>query len=213
MDTITEPVSFISGGEALIGRLVLPAGLPNGRLPAVVIAGGQTCVKEQMAERYAHRLAEHGYAGLAFDFRGFGESGGRPRDCESPGRKVEDLRCALSFLADRPTVDPGRLAALGIGAGATVYRPLHLPEADPLTSAYALRVAIVGHRRPLCVRACRAWGWCAHGRARTAWAGAVGRPSAGAVRIPTAPGRRWPHGGDAAGLDDAPHPRSPAALT
>jgi uncharacterized protein len=118
MDTVTNPVSFTSSGEALVGRLVVPAGLPSGRLPAVVIVGGQTCVKEQMAERYAHRLAEHGYAGLAFDFRGFGESGGRPRDYESPGRKVEDLRSALSFLADRPLVDPGRLAALGIGAGA-----------------------------------------------------------------------------------------------
>jgi uncharacterized protein len=118
MDTVTEPVSFTSGGETLAGRLVVPAGLPNGRLPAVVIAGGQSCVKEQMAQRYAHRLAEHGYAGLAFDFRGFGESGGSPRDYESPGRKLEDLHSALSFLADRPTVDPSRLAALGIGVGA-----------------------------------------------------------------------------------------------
>jgi fermentation-respiration switch protein FrsA (DUF1100 family) len=117
MDTVTEPVSFISGGESLVGRLVGPAS-PTGRLPAVVIAGGQTCVKEQMAERYAHRLAEHGYVGLAFDFRGFGESGGRPRDDESPDRKIEDLGSALSFLADRPSVDAGRLAALGIGVGA-----------------------------------------------------------------------------------------------
>jgi len=118
MDTVTEPVSFISGGETLVGRLVVPAGLQNGRLAAVVIAGGQTCVKEQMAERYARRLAEHGYAGLAFDFRGFGESGGRPRDYESSVRKIEDLRSALSFLAGRSTIDPGRLAALGIGVGA-----------------------------------------------------------------------------------------------
>ena len=57
MDTVTEPVSFISGGETLVGRLVVPAGLQNGRLAAAVIAGGQTCVKEQMAERYARRLA------------------------------------------------------------------------------------------------------------------------------------------------------------
>jgi fermentation-respiration switch protein FrsA (DUF1100 family) len=118
MDTVTEPVTFTSGGETLAGRLVLPAGLPDGRLPGVVIAGGQTCVKEQMAQRYAHRLAEHGYVSLAFDFRGFGESGGRPRDYESPGRKIEDIRSALSFLADRPSVNPGRLAALGIGVGA-----------------------------------------------------------------------------------------------
>jgi fermentation-respiration switch protein FrsA (DUF1100 family) len=118
VDTVTEPVSFVSGGETLVGRLVVPTGPVNRRLPAVVIAGGQTSVKEQMAERYANRLAEHGYVGLAFDFRGFGESGGRPRDYESPGRKIEDLRSALSFLADRTTVDPGRLAALGIGVGA-----------------------------------------------------------------------------------------------
>ena len=118
MDTVTEPVSFISGGETLVGRLVVPAGLQNGRLAAVVIAGGQTCVKEQMAERCARRLAEHGYAGLAFDFRGFGESGGRPRDYESSVRKIEDLRSALSFLAGRSAIDPGRLAALGIGVGA-----------------------------------------------------------------------------------------------
>jgi fermentation-respiration switch protein FrsA (DUF1100 family) len=118
MDTVTEPVSFISGGETLVGSLVVPARPPSGRYPAVVIAGGQTCVKEQMAERYAHRLAEHGFAGLAFDFRGFGESGGRPRDYESPSRKVEDLHSALSFMSDLPAVDPARLAALGIGVGA-----------------------------------------------------------------------------------------------
>jgi fermentation-respiration switch protein FrsA (DUF1100 family) len=105
MDTVTEPVSFISGGETLADRLVMPAGLQNGLLAAAVIAGGQTCVKEQMAERYARRLAEHGYTGLAFDFRGFGESGGCPRDYESPVRKVEDLLSALSYLADRPTID------------------------------------------------------------------------------------------------------------
>jgi hypothetical protein len=32
------------------------------------------------------------------------------------------------------------------------------------------------------------------------------------LRIPMAPGRRWPHAGHAAGSDDAPRPRSPAAL-
>jgi len=118
MDSVTEPVGFTSGGETLVGHLVRPAGRPGERFPAVVIVGGQTCVKEQMAERYAHRLAERGYCGLAFDFRGFGGSDGRPRDYESPVRKAEDLRSALDFLADHPAVDGGRLAGLGIGVGA-----------------------------------------------------------------------------------------------
>jgi hypothetical protein len=84
----------------------------------MVIAGGQTCVKEQMAQVYAERLAARGYAALAFDFRGFGESTGAPRDYESPSHKIEDIHNALTFLAAQPPLDPDRLAALGIGVGA-----------------------------------------------------------------------------------------------
>jgi fermentation-respiration switch protein FrsA (DUF1100 family) len=118
MDTVSRHVTFPSGGETLAGTLFTPLGPPDGRLPAVVVAGGQTCVKEQMAERYAGRLAARGYAALAFDFRGFGESTGQPRDYESPSLKVEDIHGAFTFLAGRPGLDPGRLAALGLGVGA-----------------------------------------------------------------------------------------------
>jgi hypothetical protein len=111
-------VTFPSAGETLTGLLFTPQGPAAGRLPAAVIAGGQTCVKEQMAQVYAERLAARGYAALAFDFRGFGESTGAPRDHESPPRKLEDIRNALTFLADQPLLDPDRLAALGIGVGA-----------------------------------------------------------------------------------------------
>jgi fermentation-respiration switch protein FrsA (DUF1100 family) len=129
MDTSAQHISFQSAGETLAGTLFTPAGAGQSQ-PGVVVAGGQTCVKEQMAGRYAERLAGHGFAALAFDFRGFGESGGAPRDYESPARKVEDLRNALAFLGTLPAVDPGRLAVLGIGTGA----------------AYAA-VAAVGDRR------------------------------------------------------------------
>jgi fermentation-respiration switch protein FrsA (DUF1100 family) len=118
MDGVTRRVTFPSGGETLTGALFTPPDPADGRLPAVVVAGGQTCVKEQMAGRYAGRLAPRGYAALAFDFRGFGESTGEPRDYESPSRKVEDLRSAVTFLAGQRDLDSGRLAALGIGVGA-----------------------------------------------------------------------------------------------
>jgi uncharacterized protein len=118
MDTVSRRVTFPSGGETLAGTLFTPTGPPEGRLPAVVVAGGQTCVKEQMAERYAGELAARGYGALAFDFRGFGESTGQPRDYESPSLKVEDLHGALTFLAGQPGLDSGRLAALGLGVGA-----------------------------------------------------------------------------------------------
>jgi fermentation-respiration switch protein FrsA (DUF1100 family) len=136
MDHASRRVTFPSDGETLTGVLFTPEGPPPGRLPAVVVAGGQTCVKEQMAQRYAERLAARGYAALAFDFRGFGESTGVPRDYESPSRKIADIRNALTFLADQPDLDPGRLAALGIGVGAG-YAAAAAAE-DPRLRALAL---------------------------------------------------------------------------
>lgn len=135
MDHASRRVTFPSEGETLTGVLFTPPD-PPGRLPAVVVAGGQTCVKEQMAQPYAERLAARGCAALAFDFRGFGESTGVPRDYESPARKVEDVRNALTFLAGQPDLDPGRLAALGIGVGAG-YAAVAAAE-DPRLRALAL---------------------------------------------------------------------------
>ncbi|MFB4268739.1 alpha/beta hydrolase [Nonomuraea sp. GTA35] len=109
-------VSFDSDGVTLAGNLYLPEGVE--RAPGVVVAGTWTSVKELMADRYAQRLAERGYAALSFDFAGFGESGGEPRDVENPERKVRDIHHALGFLAAHPAVDGDRLGALGICAAA-----------------------------------------------------------------------------------------------
>ncbi|WP_280267197.1 alpha/beta hydrolase [Nocardia wallacei] len=109
-------VRFDSGGVELVGNLFLPP--HDGRAPGVVVAGTWTSVKELMADRYAQRLAERGFAALSFDFTGFGESAGEPRDVENPARKVRDIRNAVGFLAGHPAVDGNRLGALGICAAA-----------------------------------------------------------------------------------------------
>ncbi|AQZ70402.1 Dienelactone hydrolase domain protein [[Actinomadura] parvosata subsp. kistnae] len=109
-------VSFDSDGVTLAGNLYLPD--QAGPAPGVVVAGTWTSVKELMADRYARRLAERGYAALAFDFTGFGESGGEPRDVENPARKIRDIHHALTFLAAHPAVHGDRLGALGICAAA-----------------------------------------------------------------------------------------------
>ncbi|WP_431971576.1 alpha/beta hydrolase [Nocardia sp. bgisy134] len=109
-------VEFDSDGVKLTGNLFLPVG--RDRAPGVVVAGTWTSVKELMADRYAQRLAEQGYAALSFDFTGFGESQGEPRDVENPARKVRDIHHAVSFLAGHPAVDGDRLGALGVCAAA-----------------------------------------------------------------------------------------------
>jgi fermentation-respiration switch protein FrsA (DUF1100 family) len=117
--TSTERVTFPSGSETLVGRVFRPAAPPDGTAyPAVVVTGSWTTVKEQMASRYARALAERGYLTLAFDFRGYGESSGEPRDFESPQRKIEDVHSAVSFLQGRADVRDGGIGALGVCAGA-----------------------------------------------------------------------------------------------
>ncbi|MEU5758074.1 alpha/beta fold hydrolase [Nocardia sp. NPDC047648] len=109
-------VEFDSAGVELVGNLFLPD--TPGPVPGVVVAGTWTSVKEMMADRYARRLAEHGYAALSFDFTGFGESGGNPRDVESPDRKIADIGHAVDFLTAHAAVDGDRIGALGICAAA-----------------------------------------------------------------------------------------------
>jgi fermentation-respiration switch protein FrsA (DUF1100 family) len=138
-------VTFDSDGITLTGNLYLPDG--DGRAPGVVVAGTWTSVKELMADRYAERLAERGYAALSFDFTGFGESDGEPRDVENPARKVRDINHAVSFLATHPAVDGDRLAALGICAAA-MYMSGNAAH-DPRVKSLAL-VAPWLHDRAIC---------------------------------------------------------------
>src|SRR5688572_30600021 len=109
-------VSFPSQEATLTGNLFLPDG--DGAAPGLVVAGTWTSVKEQMADRYAQRLAGAGFAALSFDFTGYGESEGEPRDYESPQLKIQDIRHAVTYLASHPAVDGNRLGAVGICAAA-----------------------------------------------------------------------------------------------
>ena len=114
-----KKVAFESEGIELVGNLFYPPEYSEGKpYPAVVVTGSWTTVKEQMAGLYAKRLSNKGYITLAFDFRGFGESGGRPRFYENPGMKVEDIKNAVGFLASLPEVDAQKIGLLGICAGA-----------------------------------------------------------------------------------------------
>ncbi|RCG28718.1 alpha/beta fold hydrolase [Sphaerisporangium album] len=127
-------ITFDADGVTLTGNLYLPEGVEQA--PGVVVTGTWTSVKELMADRYAQRLAERGYAALSFDFTGFGESEGEPREVESPAQKVRDIHHALTFLAGHPAVDGDRLGALGICAAA-MYMAGNTAH-DPRVKALAL---------------------------------------------------------------------------
>jgi fermentation-respiration switch protein FrsA (DUF1100 family) len=108
--------TFQSGGETLVGDLFLPAdGEPAGVLVAV---GPLTSVKEQAGGTYAQAMAERGHAALAFDYRYFGESGGQPRQFESPEANIEDIKSAATALLADDRLKDLPLGGLGICFGA-----------------------------------------------------------------------------------------------
>jgi len=107
--------TFESEGETLVGKLFLPEAQPAG---AVVAVGPLTSVKEQAAGTYAQAMADRGYAALAFDYRYFGESGGRPRQFENPAANIEDIKSAATALLADERLEDAPLIGLGICFGA-----------------------------------------------------------------------------------------------
>lgn len=107
-----QRVEFEADGLTTVGDLRMPS--QSGPAPGLVFTGPFTGVRDQVTGLYASRLAAAGYVTLAFDHRGFGESGGRPRRHEDPQGKLSDLRAAVSFLRTRLEFDPERIGAVGI---------------------------------------------------------------------------------------------------
>jgi fermentation-respiration switch protein FrsA (DUF1100 family) len=108
--------AFDSEGEKLVGNLFLPE--RSKPIGSVVAVGPLTSVKEQAAGTYAQAMAERGYAALAFDYRYFGESGGRPRQFENPAANIEDIRNAATALLADDRLTGLRLSGLGVCFGA-----------------------------------------------------------------------------------------------
>jgi uncharacterized protein len=127
-----DKVTFSSEGVHLAGEL-RSTETGHGQ-PGVVLTGPFTGVKEQVVGTYARILAMAGFATLAFDHRGFGESGGRPCHEDSQG-KLADLRAAVGFLAGRAEADAARIGIVGIclGGGYAV----RAAAADPRVKAVA----------------------------------------------------------------------------
>ena len=99
-----DQVTFTSEGVELDAWHFTGAGSafdgPAGR-PVVVMAHGLGGTKDSGLEPFAAALAEAGLDVLAFDYRGFGSSGGTPRQRVSMTGQVEDYRAAMAAAARR----------------------------------------------------------------------------------------------------------------
>ena len=117
--TIFEfPVAFPSDGTTLVGRVYRNVNDLATPQPTVVVTGSWLTVKEQMPRTYAHALAERGYTALTFDFAGFGQSGGSPRQVEHPSAKIRDIIAAADYVTSMSFVAGGGVGHVGVCASA-----------------------------------------------------------------------------------------------
>lgn len=105
-------VHFTSQGVECAARLYRPAS-GDVAAPVVVLAHGFGGVRALRLDAYAERFAAAGYVAMTFDYRGFGDSAGEPRQLLDVGMQHADWRAALAFARTLPGVDPERVVAWG----------------------------------------------------------------------------------------------------
>jgi uncharacterized protein len=111
----TEQVEFYSDGVRVRGLLRLPDVMPEEPLPGIVQGPGWLGLAEAKTyEPWHHGLTQAGYAVLAFNYRGFGDSDGE-RGWVRPESQLEDILNAVTYLETRRDVNPRRIGAYGIG--------------------------------------------------------------------------------------------------
>jgi len=136
--------------------------------PVVVMAHGLSGTRRDRLGPFAERFAEAGFAALAFDHRGFGDSDGEP-DRFDPAMQLEDWRAAIAFARSLPGIDASRVVTFGSSMGGgnalaaaaedpgvaaaisqvpflDIVRQAH--RASPLVSARMLAAAIRGRHMP-----------------------------------------------------------------
>ena len=101
-------------GITLVGDLYEPKEKGDGKLAAIALCGPFGAVKEQASGLYAQNMAERGFITLAFDPSFTGESGGLPRDLNSPDINTDDFSAAVDYLSLQDNIDPEKIAIIGI---------------------------------------------------------------------------------------------------
>ena len=133
-------ITFQSGPDECVGYFFVPEGI-KGPVACVVLGHGFTGTQDRL-QSSAERFAAEGMAALTFDYRAFGESGGKPRQVISIKGQLEDFKNAIAFARSQPVVDPSRIGVWGSSlAGGYV---ITLAAKDPTIAAVVAQVPFNG---------------------------------------------------------------------
>jgi hypothetical protein len=119
-----EEVRFASGGAECAAWHY-----PGTNGACVIMTGGFAVTKEPGTDLFARRFNQARFSVLAFDYRCFGESGGRPRQVARIREQLGDWQAAIAFAASLPGVDPAKLAVWSFsGSGGTSSESRRAPR-------------------------------------------------------------------------------------
>ena len=85
--------------------------------PCIVMGHGFGLTRECSLREFALAFAGAGYAVLLFDYRGFGDSGGAPRQLVSVRKQLEDWQAVIEFARAQREVDSNRIVTWGFSLG------------------------------------------------------------------------------------------------
>jgi len=103
--------NFVSQGDKLKAWLYLPTGIS--KPPVVVMAHGFGGQRWMRLPAYAEHFAKMGMAVFIFDYRGFNDSEGTPRNYVNPKRHLQDWDAAIAYVRTLDVVDAKRMALWG----------------------------------------------------------------------------------------------------
>jgi fermentation-respiration switch protein FrsA (DUF1100 family) len=113
----SDPTTFSSSGTSCAVTVLRPVSSSEMPVPAIVMAHGFGSPRALRLYAYAERFAAAGYAAVVFDYRGFGDSEGEPRQLLDISMQHDDWRAALGFARSLPGIDANRIVAWGTSFG------------------------------------------------------------------------------------------------
>lgn len=127
-----------------------------GRRPCVVMAHGFGGTRDTGLLAYAEGFAEAGLDVLVFDYRGFGDSDGTPRQRVSYRRQRADYRAAIAAARELDGVDPDRIVLWGTSYSGGHVLPVAVADGriaaivamTPAMDGLAALLAIARHGGP-----------------------------------------------------------------
>lgn len=101
---------FTSHGSQCEGQLFLPEA---SKPPVVILAQGYGALWNFGTGNFIEAALQAGFAVFAFNYRGFGQSEGEPRQLIDPAMQLDDWRAAIAHVKGLDCIDVQRIAIWG----------------------------------------------------------------------------------------------------